>query len=163
LLAPFSDCILGKLCGSSYLNENFRKLALEKLEDEHYLEESVPRKTIRGIVESAIMMDFEDNVKRNMDFHRRDTSRYCFYVPSLKPNPEKGFKEEKFLVRRYINGLFCRGEVLTPHSDDFASVFDPVLNDVCSLMEEQIRLCAEKRLQVDASILMLKPIGLGLQ
>src|ERR1700744_3555128 len=45
----FSDSIQGKLCGSSYLNEGFRIFALEKLEGEHYLEESVPRKTIRGI------------------------------------------------------------------------------------------------------------------
>jgi hypothetical protein len=96
----FSDSIQGKLCGSSYLNENFRKFALEKLEGEHYLEESVPRKTIRGIVESAIMIDFEDNVKRNMDFCRKETSRYCFYVPGLRKNADKGFKEEKFFVRR---------------------------------------------------------------
>jgi hypothetical protein len=102
LLAHFSDPIPGKLCGSSYLNENFRKFALEKLQDEHYLEASVPRKTIRGIVESAIMIDFEDNVKRNMDFRRKETSRYCFYVPGLLPHADKGFKEEKFLVRRYF-------------------------------------------------------------
>jgi hypothetical protein len=161
MLAPFSDYILGKLCGSSYLNENFRKFALEKLKDEQYLENSVPRKTIHGIVESAIMIEFEDNVKRNMDFRRKDTSRYCFYVPGLKPNLEKGFKEEKFLVRRFVIGLFCRDEVLISHSDDFTRVFDPILNDVCSLMEEQIRLCAEKGLQVDANILALESIELG--
>jgi hypothetical protein len=98
----FSNSVPGRLCGSGYLNENFRIFALEKLKDEHYLEESVPRKTIHGIVESAIMLDFEDNIKRQMDFRRKDTSRHCFYVPSLRPDNQKGFRDEKFYVRRYF-------------------------------------------------------------
>lgn len=103
--AQISNISPGKLCGSSYLNENFREFTLEKFSDEKYLEESIPRKSIRGIVESAIMIRFEDLVKKNMDFRRKDTSRVCFYVPGLRPNAAKGFRDERFFVRRYLQVL----------------------------------------------------------
>jgi len=48
------------------------------------------------------MLDFEDNIKRQMDFRRKDTSRHCFYVPGLQPDNKKGFREEKFYVRGYF-------------------------------------------------------------
>jgi hypothetical protein len=96
--ALLSDYILGKLCGSSYLNENFRNFALDKLKDEHYLEQSSPRRTLQGIVDSEFMTEFEDSVKRNMDFARQDTSRHVFYLPGLKPNQTKWLKEGMFLV-----------------------------------------------------------------
>jgi hypothetical protein len=60
--------------------------------------------------------------------------------------------QRRNVSRSHVGRRICfQAERVTPYRDDFAKVFNPVLEDVCSLMDEQIQRCAEKNIQVDAS------------
>ncbi|KAF2103519.1 hypothetical protein NA57DRAFT_32622 [Rhizodiscina lignyota] len=99
----------GRLCGSSYLNENMRKLAMTRLEGERGSLQEKNSTTLRGLIESHVIRDFETRTKRQFD-------------------PD--------------------------NDDEIMSVFEPVLNDVTSLLEEQIRLCADKNKHIDKVVLI---------
>jgi len=90
----------GKLCGSSYLNEDFRAFVKERLKDEKYLTEGEAGLTLDDIIEERIMKDFENRVKRYMDFRRPNASKYLFDVPNLRPDEAKRFYRWKFPVNQ---------------------------------------------------------------
>lgn len=98
------DCWLkntGGLHGSSYLNEGFRKLLMDTLKDETYLEDE--ENTIAGCVERIMINDFEYRLKRTFDCY---TARGYkdFDVPGLRENPEKeGFKRGRLRVHVYAS------------------------------------------------------------
>lgn len=87
---------IGALCGSSYLNEKYRKHLLERLEDEHYLEKK--GKTIRTIVETKVA-EFE-NLKRSINVNDKDQREKSIHIDGLSRNDEKRFKPGKLQFSR---------------------------------------------------------------
>jgi len=88
----------GKLCGSSYLNEDFRTFAKERLKDEKYLSEGEDGIPLDDLIEERIMKNFENRVKRYMDFQRPNACKYVFDVPHLRADKAKRFLRWKFPV-----------------------------------------------------------------
>lgn len=93
---------IGALCGSSYLNENFRKHLLERLGSEDYLEDD--GMTIEGIVDEG-MVEFEFIWKRTVDLAASRDPNYkvptwVVKVPGLKESRRKRFIENGVLVEQ---------------------------------------------------------------
>jgi hypothetical protein len=80
----------GRLCGSSFINERFKKHVRKVLEEEDYLD-------IEDILENehGIMLQFEYFTKRIVDFTQ---NAYNFSVPGLRRNDAKGFMNGGFRV-----------------------------------------------------------------
>ena len=81
----------GALCGSSYLNEAFQNLLLERLEGEEYLEQG--GLTIRGIVDVKVV-EFENSIKRSIDVVDGN-QKEAIGITYLKPNKEKKFQKNR--------------------------------------------------------------------
>ena len=79
--------ILGALCGSSFINERFEQLLLERLSKEHYLEHN--GKTINSIVAAAVMQ-FENCEKRFFGSKKKEALA-PIEIDNLRPNQRKRF------------------------------------------------------------------------
>jgi len=94
----------GELCGSSFLNDDFRKFIKERLKDETYLNDingqSNVKLTLDELIEERIVKVFENKVKRKMDFGNSKAVRFVFDVPGLRLDVEKGFYSWKLPVYR---------------------------------------------------------------
>ncbi|KAL5355362.1 hypothetical protein BJX96DRAFT_48015 [Aspergillus floccosus] len=104
----------GALCGSSYLNEDFRKTIERRLGEETYLQN-------RDAKIDMIMDQFENEIKRNFDPTRM---RYAVRVliDNLRENKEKGFTAHKMHITK----------------KDMTEVFDGCLRRTAQLMLDQI-------------------------
>ena len=90
---------LGRLCGSSFINERFKKHLEERLDGETYLETGDT--TIDQIIESReVMGEFEHRVKRQLTFENQSLSRELFSIGMLKENLSKGFRKGHLEVKR---------------------------------------------------------------
>ncbi|KAK8876951.1 Hsp70 chaperone protein [Apiospora arundinis] len=125
----------GGLFGSSYLNEGFRKLLKERLKDELYLERGAD--TIDSIVEKIIMETFEYKVKRSFDYYR---------VKGLKKISVQGLldNDEK---------LFRDGCLHVP-MQAIKALFDPLLQGIVSVMDNQIVKAFAKGSRVEKVVLI---------
>ncbi|KAK7974420.1 hypothetical protein PG989_016268 [Apiospora arundinis] len=125
----------GGLFGSSYLNEGFRKLLKERLKDEVYLERGVD--TIDSIVEKIMMETFEYKVKRSFDYYR---------VKGLKKISVQGLldNDEK---------LFRDGCLHVP-MQAIKALFDPLLQGIVSVMDNQIVKAFAKGSRVEKVVLI---------
>lgn len=81
------------MVGASFLNENFKNLMMEKLSQEHYLEEHGA--TIESIVDHLVPA-FESHDKREKDACGRPSDQ--FWILGLRANPDKNFKNGPLLV-----------------------------------------------------------------
>jgi len=94
----------GELCGSTYLNDDFRAFVKEKLKDEKYL--TAPQTqlgenlTLDDLIEERVMKVFENMVKRKMDFGNSNAAKFVFDIPGLRPDAVKGFYSWKLPVYR---------------------------------------------------------------
>ena len=89
----------GKLCGSSFLNEDLRAFAKERLKDEIYLWQAEEgQSSLDDVVEKRIIKKFENQVKRNMDFRVGQSCNVWFEIPNLRANETKRFRHWNFPV-----------------------------------------------------------------
>ena len=79
---------IGKLYGSSYINEKFEKKLPKKLAGETYLTKN--RKTLKSIVQARTAA-FEINEKREVNTTIQNIKSLPIYVDDLKENPRKNF------------------------------------------------------------------------
>jgi hypothetical protein len=87
----------GCLNGSSYLNDDFRRFLLEKLEGETYLE--VNGYTIEGIVD-RIVFQFEREIKRTIDVTDKNLPMAKLEVHGLRADEKKGFGRNKLFITK---------------------------------------------------------------
>ena len=92
-IKPLLTVTLGAMVGASFLNENFKNLMMEKLSQEHYLEEHGA--TIESIVDHLVPA-FESHDKREKDACGRPSDQ--FWILGLRANPDKNFKNGPLLV-----------------------------------------------------------------
>ena len=78
-----SHAHLGEVCGSDDLNEAMRKLAMEHLKWETYLEDPETKTTIANIIESDIMPAFEREPKRAFSL-KNTKARFPFSIRGLR-------------------------------------------------------------------------------
>ncbi|KAF9772376.1 hypothetical protein IL306_009924 [Fusarium sp. DS 682] len=81
---------IGGLCGSSYLNEDFKIWLKDKLKDETYLEDGKGVETIHSIVEQIMINQFEPRIKRSFDVFKPMAKQ--IHIHGLRDNAEKKFK-----------------------------------------------------------------------
>ncbi|KAK7952893.1 hypothetical protein PG988_013587 [Apiospora saccharicola] len=124
----------GGLFGSSYLNEGFRKLLKESLKDEVYLERGAD--TIDSIVEKIMMETFEYKIKRSFDYRAKGLKRIP--VQGLLDNDEK---------------LFRDGCLHVP-MQSIKTLFDPLLQGIVSVMDNQIIKATAKGSRVEKVVLI---------
>ncbi|KAK8137369.1 hypothetical protein PG984_005309 [Apiospora sp. TS-2023a] len=124
----------GGLFGSSYLNEGFRKLLKESLKGEVYLEKGAD--TIDSIVEKIMMERFEYKIKRSFDYRVRGLKRIP--VQGLLDNDEK---------------LFRDGCLHVP-MQSIKALFDPLLQGIVSVMNDQIIKATAKGSRVEKVVLI---------
>ncbi|QKX56906.1 uncharacterized protein TRUGW13939_04014 [Talaromyces rugulosus] len=95
----------GVLCGSSYLNEHFEQLLRERLEGETYLNIDTGDLTksisIDGIIDSLVI-DFENQDKRNVDITDSNFSGQDVFVYGLRPNKDKNFVYNRMRLNRQV-------------------------------------------------------------
>ncbi|RYP55275.1 hypothetical protein DL768_000030 [Monosporascus sp. mg162] len=121
----------GDLCGSSYLNEAFRGLLREKLNDERYLEQG--QVTIEGIVGNILLSEFEYKTKRHYDIYNRQRFPESFYCGGLQDYRENGFLEGCVYIR----------------FGEMRAIFQKRLQRIVELMEQQIMGAASEDVRVD--------------
>ncbi|KAI1373890.1 hypothetical protein F4677DRAFT_461746 [Hypoxylon crocopeplum] len=127
----------GALCGSSYLNEAFSRLLLEKLQGETYLTRD--GKTLESIAEAATFNDFEYKHKRNFDIYETArNSRRIGTIPGLKPNAKKRF------LRDYPVFKF----------DEIKRIFVNCLDKIGVLLKSQLQAAMAKGIKPDKVVLI---------
>ncbi|KUJ10103.1 uncharacterized protein LY89DRAFT_596948 [Mollisia scopiformis] len=116
----------GDNCGASYLNENFRRLMLEKLRDEaeHFERNG---NTIESLVD-AQMPNFEDHLKRNRDIYKNPSAR--IYIPGLRGDKRQGREgqDAKGFDDNYV----------WLYQNDFHQIFFPLLDRVARVIQGQL-------------------------
>ncbi|EGU88537.1 hypothetical protein FOXB_00943 [Fusarium oxysporum f. sp. conglutinans Fo5176] len=113
----------GGFHGSSCLDEDFRKYMERLLAEETYLEQGV--EAMNWMVEEAILR-FKVSVKPN--FHCDQDIKKQFYIPRLRDNEKKGFKEACVHVdRSEIEEMF------TKQLDAIFEIIKSQLNDARGL------------------------------
>ncbi|KAI0813764.1 hypothetical protein GGR55DRAFT_635774 [Xylaria sp. FL0064] len=128
----------GGLCGSSYLNEGFRKMLHKRLETEkHYLESGVI--TLDGIVEHIMMNEFEYKTKRQFDIYDTQKMNERYYCANLQDNHSRGFYDSNIYVRH----------------DQIKAIFTPCLEQIARIMEGQIEAARQIGVCVDKVV----PVG----
>ncbi|KAJ0128866.1 Uncharacterized protein HZ326_28038 [Fusarium oxysporum f. sp. albedinis] len=114
---------IGGFHGSSCLDEDFRKYMERLLAEETYLEQGV--EAMNWMVEEAILR-FKVSVKPN--FHCDQNIKKQFYIPRLRDNEKKGFKEACVHVdRSEIEEMF------TKQLDAIFEIIKSQLNDARGL------------------------------
>ncbi|KAF2181357.1 hypothetical protein K469DRAFT_713791 [Zopfia rhizophila CBS 207.26] len=126
----------GGLYGSSYLNEAFQAMLLERLENETYLEHD--KITLRGIVETIVLRDFEQDLKRNFDIYDTNKLAKRFVVYGLRDDRKKGFRNSCIYVK----------------FDTIKDIFMKCLEGIESIMRNQIQTALDKGVVVDKVILI---------
>ncbi|KAI2609234.1 hypothetical protein GGR54DRAFT_643547 [Hypoxylon sp. NC1633] len=127
----------GKLCGSSYLNEEFRNMLHGLLQSEkHNLEHG--KITLDGIIERIIVEEFEYKTKRRFDIYNRRKGPEFFFCAGLEDSLEKGFRDDFIEVEH----------------NKMKDIFMKRLSEIAELMEDQIRSAKEKGVDVNKVILV---------
>lgn len=127
----------GDLCGSSYLNEAFRKHLRARLKGEDYLE--VNGLTIESIIDSQVIA-FENEMKRSVDVVASNIPTEIVYIQGLRanPHPEKRFLNNRLKIERA----------------DLKEIFLPFLERAAVLMRVQLKSAKEKGINVKKVILI---------
>ncbi|KAK8087694.1 hypothetical protein PG997_002655 [Apiospora hydei] len=126
----------GGLFGSSYLNEGFRKFLKESLKDELYLEQGAD--TIDSIVERIMMEMFEYKIKRSFEYYKVKARVRRIPVQGLLDNKKKYFRD---------------GCLHVP-LQTIKALFDPLLQGIVSVMDDQIVKAIAKGSLVEKVVLI---------
>lgn len=102
----------GRLCGASYINENFQKKLLHKLSGADYLEAN-------GVTLTSIAQEktneFENHQKRVVDVNDRKAHIATIFINYLREDRKKHFSKNNLELKRL--GLF--GHIRNSFSADF--------------------------------------------
>ncbi|KAF7862502.1 hypothetical protein EAF04_007375 [Stromatinia cepivora] len=128
----------GDNCGSSYLNENYKKMLLDRLQDEHYLFDMWPTGESLESIVNRFIPNFEDNFKRRKDVTSLFGLKTRLHLPGLRPNAEKRFDDGYIVVMK----------------QDWEGVFNPLLEHVKNLLHTQLCAALQKNLKVKKVFLL---------
>ncbi|KAI9640157.1 hypothetical protein NHQ30_011394 [Ciborinia camelliae] len=135
----------GDNCGSSYLNENYKKMLLHRLRDETYLLDMRPAGESLESIVNRLVPKFEDDFKRRKDVTASFGLRTRLHLPGLKPNKEKGFDDGYVVVMNLLT------IPMYGNRQDWEEVFNPLLERVKNLLRTQLYAALEKNLKVKIS------------
>ncbi|TGO49691.1 hypothetical protein BCON_0203g00020 [Botryotinia convoluta] len=126
---------IGDNCGSSYLNDGYRDMLLNRFQDEDYLFKNGD--TLESIV-NRLIPDFENEYKRRVNVMKRCGHRV--YIAGLRGDERMnrvGPAEKRF-----------EANYLRMTLSDYKEIFDPLLKRVSNLLKNQIGQAVEKNLVV---------------
>ncbi|KAJ8062988.1 hypothetical protein OCU04_008233 [Sclerotinia nivalis] len=126
---------IGDNCGSSYLNDGYKDMLLNRLQDEDYLLKN--GETLEAIV-NRLIPDFENEYKRRVNVMKRPGHRV--YIAGLRGDEQMnrvGPAEKRF----EINNLLM-------NKSDYEDIFRPLLKRISALLENQIEQAVAKELVV---------------
>ena len=124
------------LCGSSFLNDRYRSLLLTRLRNEA---DDIAGNgiSLESVIEPKVL-HWENIVKREIDVLDKSKKPRPLWIHGLKKDRQKGFQQNWLeLSRKEIKGIF-----------------DPSLNGIERLLEDQLRLAADVELDVSKVILV---------
>ena len=97
--------ILGRFCGSSYLNQRFREQIEKRLQNETYLE-SIEHFSLEKSIQEAVNNKWERDIKPTYpcDESEEDNGQpyYCLSFPGLRDSRERGFRGGDMLIMKYV-------------------------------------------------------------
>ncbi|KAJ8069522.1 hypothetical protein OCU04_003173 [Sclerotinia nivalis] len=128
----------GDNCGSSYLNENYRKMLLDRLQDEHYLLDIWPAGESLESIVNRFIPNFEDDFKRRKDVTALFGLKTRLHLPGLRQNAEKRFDDGYIVIMK----------------QDWEGVFKPLLERVKNLLNTQLCAALQKNLKVKKVFLL---------
>lgn len=126
---------IGDNCGSSYLNDGYKDMLLNRLQDEDYLLKN--GETLEAIV-NRLIPDFENEYKRRVNVMKLPGHRV--YIAGLRGDErmnrigpaEKRFKTNNLLMNK----------------SDYEDISGPLLTRISALLENQIEQAVAKDLVV---------------
>ncbi|PQE05216.1 Hsp70 family protein [Rutstroemia sp. NJR-2017a BBW] len=126
---------IGSSCGSSYLNDNYRTMLHNRLQDEHYLLKN--GETLDSIV-NRLIPDFENEYKRRVNVVKPCGHRV--YIAGLRSDEQmdrtgpaaKRFETNNLLMNR----------------SDYEDIFMPLLHRISGLLDNQIEQAVARKLTV---------------
>ncbi|KAB8293932.1 hypothetical protein EYC80_009405 [Monilinia laxa] len=128
-------CVLGDNCGSSYLNDRYKDMLFNRLQDEDYLLKN--GETLEAIV-NRLIPDFENEYKRRVNVMNRVGHRV--YIAGLRSDEQMnrvGLAEKRFETNN-----------LLMNKSDYEEIFGPLLKRISALLENQIKQAVAKGLVV---------------
>ncbi|KAF7922130.1 uncharacterized protein EAE98_008341 [Botrytis deweyae] len=128
----------GDNCGSSYLNENWKNMLLNKLKDESYLLDMWPAGESLESIVNRFIPNFENDHKRRKDITSVFGLKTRLHLPGLKANAEKRFDDGHIVIIK----------------QDWEEVFNPLLERVKKLLHTQLLTALEKDLKVKKVFLL---------
>ncbi|KAF7929793.1 hypothetical protein EAE99_004697 [Botrytis elliptica] len=128
----------GDNCGSSYLNENWKNMLLNKLKDESYLLDMWPAGESLESIVNRFIPNFENDHKRRKDVTSVFGLKTRLHLPGLKANAEKRFDDGHIVIIK----------------QDWEEVFNPLLERVKKLLHTQLLTALEKDLKVKKVFLL---------
>ncbi|KAI9693060.1 MAG: hypothetical protein M1822_005055 [Bathelium mastoideum] len=118
----------GALCGSSLINEAYKKILLEKLDETDF---NGGADELKSVV-AGLVADFEVSKKPYIDFANKRSLLRQVYISTVRDNPEKKIKHR----------------VLKLSEQENADMFEDCLDGVSRLLESQLDLAAKEGLTV---------------
>ncbi|KAF7900126.1 hypothetical protein EAF00_004462 [Botryotinia globosa] len=134
----------GDNCGSSYLNENWKNMLLNKLKDEIYLLDMWPAGESLESIVNRFIPNFENDHKRRKDVTSLFGLKTRLHLPGLKENAEKRFDDGHIVIINFGYG----------NRQDWEEVFNPLLERVKKLLHTQLFTALEKGLKVKKVFLL---------
>ncbi|APA08662.1 hypothetical protein sscle_04g034320 [Sclerotinia sclerotiorum 1980 UF-70] len=135
--------MLGDNCGSSYLNDGYKDMLLNRLQDEDYLLKN--GETLEAIV-NRLIPDFENEYKRRVNVMKLPGHRV--YIAGLRGDErmnrigpaEKRFKTNNLLMNK----------------SDYEDISGPLLTRISALLENQIEQAVAKDLVVKVCVKIIR-------
>jgi hypothetical protein len=124
----------GVTSGSSFLNDEFRKLLKERLEGVELIGHSKP---VESIIETAVL-EWENEQKRTIDITNRRQGFDSVKIEGLQADPSRLFHEGQLSLTR----------------PEVKRMFKPLLQDVARLVRKQLQQAKEARHNVQKVILI---------
>ncbi|KAM3088283.1 hypothetical protein ACMFMG_002337 [Clarireedia jacksonii] len=134
MVEPGADQILGDNCGSSFLNENYRNLVMERLATENYLFRS---ESLEMIV-NRLLHDFETEHKRRIDSTLPVGQKFKVFVPGLRASEKKRFTQN----------------ILWIHNQDIHRIWDPLLERVRKVLADQLIAAFKSNIKITKVFLL---------
>ncbi|KAH8589414.1 hypothetical protein B0O99DRAFT_581540 [Bisporella sp. PMI_857] len=116
---------IGDNCGASYVNVNHDKLLLNRLRPQRRHLEAVNEQPLEGII-ADLAQEFEDRVKRNVDFNRKGTVLQRLKIFGLQGDQETG-----------VENRFDHNHMLMERQD-YEIIFQPLFDRIGNLIQRQI-------------------------